>query len=110
MQKMSLVVRLQRSFFSFQAAHEFFVLKFRLYARGTYSSMVTKTFPRYLFQARKHFPAFGKLEVSLVRFLAPSSLSALANKGFFEVTRHPSLTQAVSSSSAETTENPAVVR
>ena len=72
--------------------------------------MVTKTFPRYLFQARKLFPAFGKLEASLVRFLAPSSSPALANEGLFELTRPPLLTRAVSSSSAETTENQAVVR
>ena len=47
---------------------------------------------------------------SLVRFLAPSSSPALANEGLFELTRHPLLTRAVSSSSAETTENPVVVR
>jgi len=39
-----------------------------------------KLFPRCLFQARKIFPAFGKLDASLVRFLAPSPL-ALPNKG-----------------------------
>ena len=55
-------------------------------------------------------PAFGKLEASLVRFLAPSSLPALSNEGLFELTRWPSLTRAVSSSSAENTENPVVVR
>ena len=43
---------------------------------------------------------------SLVRFLAPSSSPALANEGLFELTRHPSLTRAVSLSSTETTEEP----
>ena len=47
---------------------------------------------------------------SLVRFLAPSSSPALANEGLFELTRRPLLTRAVSLSSAETTENPVVVR
>ena len=52
----------------------------------------------------------SKLELTLIRFLAPSSLPALANEGLFERTRHPLLTRAVSSSSVETTENLAVVR
>jgi len=38
--------------------------------------MVTKTFPRCLFQARKLFHEFGKPEASLVHFLTPSSLPA----------------------------------
>jgi len=65
--------------------------------------MVTKTFPWCLFQARKLFPAFGKLEVGLVCFLAPSSSPALTNKGLFEM-------PFFSSSSVETTENTAAVR
>ena len=40
---------------------------------------------RCLFQTRKFFPAFGKLEASLVRFLATSSSPALANEGLFEL-------------------------
>ena len=43
-------------------------------------------------------------------FLAPSSSPALANEGLFELTRRPSLTRAVSSAYAETTENLVVVR
>ncbi len=43
---------------------------------------------------------------SLVRFLAPSSSPALATEGLFELTRRPSVTRAVSLSSAETTEDP----
>ena len=54
--------------------------------------------------------AFWKLEASLVCFLAPSSLQAPTNEGLFELTRHPSLTQAVSSSFGETTENLVLVR
>jgi len=64
--------------------------------RGKYSSMVTKTFPpNVFFQARKLFPAFGKLEASLVHFLALSSLLALSNEGLFELIGRTSLTQAV---------------
>jgi len=53
------------------------------YGRGKYSSMVTKPYPWCLFQARQLFPAFGKIEASLICFLAPSSLPALGNEGFF---------------------------
>ena len=72
------------------------------------SSMVTKKFPLFLFQARKLFPGFGDLEASLVRFLAPSSSLALANEGLFELTRHPLLIR-VWLSFAETTKNQVVV-
>ena len=51
-----------------------------------------------------------ELELDKGNFLAPSSLPALANERLFELTWHPSLTLAVSSSSAETTKNLAVVR
>ena len=57
------------------------------------------------FHARKLFPAFWKLEESLVRFFSPSFSLALTNEGLFELTRRPSFTRAVSLSSAETTKN-----
>ena len=44
-------------------------------------------------------------QVSSVSLLMTSS-TALANEGLFELTRRPSLTRAVSSSFAETTEEP----
>ena len=44
-------------------------------------------------------------QVSSVSLLMTSS-TALANKGLFELTQHPLLTRAVSSSFAETTEEP----
>ena len=68
--------------------------------------MVAKTFPPMSFSAKKLFSTFGKLQAGLVHFLAPSSSPALANEGLFELTRRPSLTRAVSSSFAETTEEP----
>jgi len=65
--------------------------------RGKYSSMVTKKFPPDVFSKPENclFPAFGKLEASLIRFLAPSSSLALAKwrafwadlKPFFDTCR-----------------------
>ena len=52
-------------------------------------------------------PIFDEgLEVNLVRFLAHDFIDGLANKGLFALTRHPSLTPAVSLSLGETTEEP----
>ena len=48
--------------------------------------------------------------IQVMTFLAPSNLPALANEGLYELTQRPSLTRAVLLSSAETTENLAVVR
>ena len=51
-----------------------------------------------------------RFKLSKCREEFPSSSPVLANEGLFELTRRHLLTRAISSSSAETTEDPAVVR